>query len=98
MLYEDLHRRYGSYVSQRLRSELTPAEFKEIEIESLPDWLEAKAEIAHENYRQLLSNPLATPEKDINATGEACRRWRRIEDLSYTIAIAEGPTVHVLAG
>ena len=92
MQYEELTRRYGSFVSQRLRAALTPSEFEEIDIDYLHAWLAAKAENAHENYRHLLSHPFAAPEDDIHSTGQACRQWREIEDLSYVIAIAETGT------
>ena len=89
MQHEELHLRYGAHVSQRIRRELTPTEFDGLEIDALPQWLESRAEAAHENYRCLLSNPLTSSEKNVNCTGEACRRWREAEDLAYLIAVAE---------
>jgi len=89
MKYEELHHRYGTHVAQRIRRELSPSELSSLEIDSLPEWLENRADAAHEEYLRLLSNPLAAPEKEASATGEACRRWREAEDLSYLIAIAE---------
>jgi hypothetical protein len=87
--YEEIHRRYGTHVSQRVCRELTPSEFNQIEIDSLPAWLEARAESAHEEYRRLQNNPLAESEVDVARTGDACRRWREAEDLAYLVAIAE---------
>jgi hypothetical protein len=89
LLYEELHRRYGTHVSQRVRRELTVEQFREIRIEDLPDWLEARAEAAHDEYRQLLNNPLASSEYDNMLSGAACQRWRDAEDLAYLVAIAE---------
>lgn len=39
MTYEELHRRYGTHVSQRIRRELSPSDFASVEIDSLPEWL-----------------------------------------------------------
>ncbi len=88
MNYEELHQRYGAHVSQRLRRELTPREFKSVELSDLPNWLEARAECAHEAYRQLLNNPLAATD-ELAHTGDACKRWRDAEDLAYLVAIAD---------
>ena len=84
LTYEELHRRYGTHVSQRVRRELTPSEFEILIVEDLPGWLEARAESAHDNYLRLLNNP-----KDGSSTGEACRLWREAEDLAYLVVIAE---------
>ena len=89
MQYEELHRRYGAHVSQRVRRELTSSEFDAIDIDALPAWLEARAENAHEEYRRLQNNPLAACEGGIARIGEACRQWRESEDLAYLVAIAE---------
>ena len=89
MQYEDLHRRYGTHVSQRVRRELKESEFNKVNIDDLAEWLEARAETAHEEYRQLLNNPLMITESDFTQAGEACRRWRAAEDLAYLVAIAE---------
>ena len=89
MQYEELHRRYGSHVAQRVRRELTPSEFNQIRIEELAVWLETRAEAAHESYRRMLNNPLASSETEAATTGDACRKWREAEDLSYLVAIAE---------
>jgi len=89
MQYEDLHRRYGTHISQRVRRELTDSEFTNISLDKLPEWLEARADAAHEEYRHLLSNPLASSEADHAKAGIACRRWRGAEDLAYLVSIAE---------
>jgi len=89
VLYEELHRRYGTHVSQRVRRELTESEFNQVDIDALPVWLEQRAEAAHGKYRQLLSNPLTMAENDAPHTGKACRCWREAEDLAYLIAVAE---------
>lgn len=86
--YEDLHHRYGTHVSQRVKRELTPSEFNAIAIDQLQDWLEARAETAHDEYRRLLNDPLSSSEKEHGGAGEACRRWREAEDLAYLVAIA----------
>jgi type VI protein secretion system component VasA len=96
--YEDLHRRYGSTIAQRVRRELKDAEFNQIDIDDLALWLEARAEIAHENYRQLLNNPLTIIETNSTQAGEACRLWREAEDLAYLVAIAEDTSLDVKAG
>ncbi len=98
MQYESLHSRFGSHVSQRVRRELTPSEFNTVEIESLAEYLEARAESAHEEYRRLLNNPLASSDKDIGSAGEACRRWRESEDLAYLVAVAEDVGANAQAG
>ena len=95
--YEDLHRRYGTHVSQRVRRELTPSEFSAVNIEQLQDWLEARAESAHEEYRRLLNNPLSSSETETGRTGEACRRWREAEDLAYLVAIADDVGANISA-
>ncbi len=77
------------HVAQRIRRELTPLELNSIDIDSLPEWLEARAESIHEEYARLLSNPLAVPEKVPSETGRACRRWREAEDLAYLVAVAD---------
>lgn len=89
MQYEELQARYGTHVSQRVKRELTPSEFNALDIDTLPEWLETRAEAAHEEYRHLLSNPLSSQEKDIGLTGEACRHWREAEDLAFLIAVAD---------
>jgi hypothetical protein len=88
MLYEELHQAYGTHVSQRVKRELTPSEFNRIVIEILPSWLEKRAEAAHEEYRGLQNNPLAS-DTDIARAGVACRRWREAEDLAYLVAVAK---------
>ncbi|MGB9153489.1 MAG: hypothetical protein WCD70_10430 [Alphaproteobacteria bacterium] len=97
MQYEELHRRYGLLVSQRLRRELTPSEFNQIDIELLPAWLEARAESAHEEYRRLQNNPLAADQIDAARIGNACRHWRESEDLAYLVAIAEDVSLNAKA-
>ncbi len=90
MLYEDLHNRYGRSISQRVYHDLTASEFKHIDIDMLPEWLEKRAEAAHEEYSHLLSHPVtASKGNNINRTGMACRKWREAEDLAYLIAIAQ---------
>lgn len=96
MIYEELHRRFGAHVSERLRRDLTNAEFKMVDINDLTPWLEKRAEAAHAFYHKMLSNPLAVSEQDQTKAGEACRRWRDAEDLSYLVAIAEDVETHVL--
>ena len=98
MQYQELHSRYGTHVSQRLSRELTPAEFEQVDMETLPAWLEMRAETAHENYSRLLNNPMATAEFGAARAGEACRRWREAEDLAYLVVIAEDVGAHVRAG
>ncbi|MDE2029396.1 MAG: hypothetical protein KGI97_02410 [Alphaproteobacteria bacterium] len=98
MQYEDLHHRYGTHVSQRVKRELTPSEFNQVSIDNLPSWLEARADAAHETYRHLLSNPLAVSNKDQMRAGEACRRWRAAEDLAYLVVIAEDVSAAVRVG
>jgi hypothetical protein len=88
LTYEELHRRYGTHVSQRIRRELAPSDFETLQIDALPEWLESRAETAHENYLRLLTNPVLA-DKKVCDTGIACRRWREAEDLAYLIAIAE---------
>jgi hypothetical protein len=89
MQYEELHHRYGNHVAQRVRRELTSTEISSVKIDDLTLWLENRAEVAHEEYRRLLNNPLASSDHDAAKTGEACRRWREAEDLAYLVAIAE---------
>jgi hypothetical protein len=98
MKYEELHSRYGTHVSQRVRHELTQDEFVHVPIAALSAWLERRAETAHEEYRRLLNNPLATAERDMKNAGTACRRWRDAEDLAYLIAIAEDIGQNARAG
>lgn len=89
MQYEELQRRYGTHVSQRVRRELTPSEFNGVEIGNLTAWLENRAEVAHEEYRRLQNNPIISSRSDTAPIGEACRRWREAEDLAYLVVIAE---------
>jgi hypothetical protein len=98
MLYEELHRHYGTHVSQRVKRELSQAEFCEIEIEDLSSWLETRAEAAHLEYRNLLNNPLASSERDTALAGVACRCWRAAEDLAYLVAIANDVEIKAHAG
>jgi hypothetical protein len=98
VIYEELHRRYGTHVSQRLRRELSASEFSEVLLDNLTAWLAARAEAAHEAYRTLLNNPLASSEDDSLHTGAACRRWREAEDLSYLVAIADDVGANARAG
>ena len=97
MQYEELHRRYGTHVSQRVRRELTPSEFDQIEIDVLAAWLEARAEYAHEEYRRLQNNPPAASASDAARIGDACRHWRESEDLAYLVAIAEDVSLNARA-
>ncbi len=95
MTYEELNRRYGTHVSQRIRRELSPLEFEKLTIETLPTWLETRAEQAHDKYRLLLSNPLlSSAGKGVPDTRAACQRWREAEDLAYLVAIAEDITTN----
>jgi len=89
MEYDELHRRYGTHVAQRVRRELTSTEFNHIKLDELPLWLESRAETAHEEYRRLLNNPLASSDQDSAKTGKFCRHWREAEDLAYLVAVAE---------
>ena len=98
MQYEELHSRYGTHVSQRVRRELTPAEFTRAQIDNLPEWLATRAETAHAEYRRLQNNPLVSSHADTTRTAEACRRWREAEDLAYLVAIAEDVTLNARAG
>jgi hypothetical protein len=86
MHYQELHSRYGTHVSQRVQRELTAAEFETVDIAVLPNWLENRAESAHNAYRNLLNNPTVSA---ASSTSEACRRWREAEDLAYLVVIAE---------
>ncbi|MDR3450677.1 MAG: hypothetical protein P4M15_13205 [Alphaproteobacteria bacterium] len=88
MKYEELHTRYGAHVSQRVKKELSSAEFAKLSIDELAVWLETRAENAHLDYSRLLNNPLASSETDIARAGLACRRWREAEDLAYLVAVA----------
>ena len=97
MHYQELHSRYGTHVSQRLCRELTPSEFEQIAVDALPNWLETRAESAHENYRRLLNNPMASADFAAARTGEACRRWREAEDLAYLVVIAEDVSLNLRA-
>lgn len=98
MLYEDLLGRYGSFVSMRVQHDLTPSEFEEADVADLPEWLESRAQAAHEEYRRLLSNPLSAPQKGAGSTREACRRWRDAEDLAYFVAVADDVELTAMAG
>jgi hypothetical protein len=98
VVYEELHRRYGPHVSQRVRRELSPSEFGDVLLDNLTAWLAVRAETAHETYRNLLNNPLAASEDDAQRTGTACRRWREAEDLSYLVAIADDVSGYTRAG
>lgn len=69
--------------------ELTTAELASLDLDALPDWLEARAEAAHTAYIHLLNNPLlAIQDKKVSMTGIACRRWREAEDLAYLVVVA----------
>jgi hypothetical protein len=89
VLYEELHRRYGAHVSQRVKRELSLSEFNQVLVQNLVGWLEARAEAAHAEYSNMLNNPLAYTSADQMRAGIACRRWRDAEDLAYLVAIAE---------
>jgi len=89
MLYEDLHRRFGSHVSQRVKRELSEAEFNQITVEKLSDFLMSRAEASHRDYQNLLNNPLVASMVDERRTKQASRRWREAEDLAYLVAVAE---------
>ncbi len=98
MLYEELHSRFGTHVAQRIKRELTPTEFNQIDSDDLIEWLEMRAEAAHDAYRGLLNNPLASSEQDSRQAGEACRRWREAEDLAYLVAVADDVSANARAG
>lgn len=69
--------------------ELTEPELDSLVLDTLPEWLEARAETAHTAYVHLLNNPLlATQDKKVSMTGLACRRWREAEDLAYMVVVA----------
>jgi hypothetical protein len=89
MLYEELQRRYGTHVSQRIKRELTLAEFNQVLVENLVGWLETRAEAAQVEYSTMLNNPLSYAQDGQFRAGVACRRWRDAEDLAYLVAIAE---------
>ena len=87
MTFDELARHYGPQVAQRLRHELTEAEFNQVSLDTLSLWLETRAEHAHKTYCNLLNQPQL--DKNVNMTGLACRRWREAEDLAYVVAIAD---------
>lgn len=89
MRYEELHHRYGAHVSQRVRRALSMSEFNRITLETLPIWLQARAETAHEEYSRILNNPLAASEFDEMRAGNARQFWKDAEDLAYLVVIAE---------
>lgn len=96
MRYEDLFDRYGTHVAQRVRRDLTPSDFHAVELDDLPRWLEARADRAHEAYRQLL---LVSPQDECEALrariDEYCLHWKEAEDLAYIVTIAEDVSTHV---
>ncbi len=91
MIYEDLHRRYGSYIAKRVESELSGSEFRTANLETLTHYLEDRAELAHQRYKQVLDNPLASP--STAASDQQIELlynlWHDAEDLAYVIVIAE---------
>ena len=100
MVYEELQRRYGNYVAQRLRQELDASEFNQIEFAKLNNYLDDRADNAHRLYKQTIDNPLAVT-TTVSPTGNKkaellYNQWRDAEDLSYLITIAENVYNHTL--
>src|SRR5262249_16033695 len=91
MLYEDLHQRYGSHITSRVRHELSFSEFNQVAVPELPAYLELRAEVAHREYQAGIENPLVPEGSSLDAL---CRRWREAEDLSYLVTVAEDVSVH----
>ena len=97
MIYEDLYRRYGAHVSERIWRELAESEIAALDVSTLPSWLESRAESAHENNVHLLTNPQNGSINGTERTKEACRYWREAEDLAYLVAIAEDVSMNARA-
>ena len=88
MIFEKLHKRYGSHVARRVQQELTTTEFGKIDLEDLPLWLETRAESAHRAYQAYVGNASAN-EPDGKRVAALYRHWQEAEELAYLITIAE---------
>jgi hypothetical protein len=92
MLYQELHRLYGSYIAKRIQGELSMSEFEQLDVDELPSYLEMRAEAAHKEYQARLTNPFLDEERGEGRTlflDTLCRNWREAESLAYLISIAD---------
>ncbi len=95
MQYEELHKRYGPHLSQRIARELTESELSAITIEQLYDYLELRAEAAHDAYAAVLAACARNREvrhglAEILAQQDSlAKNWRAAEELAYLVVIAE---------
>ena len=86
MLYEELKQRYGNHIAKRVQRELDNREFRSVAVDSLPTYLETRAENVARDYKTIMENPLERG----NVRSEVLqKRWREAEDLSYLVYIAE---------
>lgn len=91
MLYEELHQRFGSYISKRVQLELGLSEFNQVVIADLSHYLNARAETAHKDYQARLDNPLIHEEQHksrAQSLDSLYHRWRDAEDLAYLVSVA----------
>ena len=92
MIYDELNRRYGSYVANRVRQELSFSEFSALDAPELLPYLEQRAEEAHKDYQErvesLVYDRRPGMERD-ERTDALFARWRAAEELSYIVAVAE---------
>lgn len=92
MLFDELVRRYGEYVSKRVQRELGSSEFSQIHLEELSPYLTLRAEEAHREYQRRLDRAtmnLGSCTMRDETTEALYDRWRAAEELSYLLAIAQ---------
>jgi len=92
MLYDELHRRFGSHIARRVQVELSASEFECVICDQLTLFLDDRAEAAHRDYQALLNNPFARDEMGPaheQKVNNLHRRWREAEDLAYLVSVAE---------
>lgn len=92
MLYEDLHRFYGSHIARRVEAELSDSEFSHVTVGELPRYLDMRAKEARKEYQARLVNPFLDEDKgDERAefVDGLCRTWREAESLAYLVSAAE---------
>ena len=92
MLYDDVRQSYGDHIAKRVQRELSAGEFHEAAADTLTQFLEARAEDAHQTYKARLTHNLSSLgiKGEITPSIETLhRRWREAEDLAYIVSVAE---------
>ena len=92
MDFDELQHRYGPFVAERVRQNLTLRAFQEIEREELVTYFEHLAERSYEEYRMRVNAPIPEGgplDNQKDYLDILRRRWQDAEELAASILDAE---------